>query len=645
MARAPNEKMIKARGLYDKDYKLVDIAKELDVPESTIRVWKNRYKWEKRNETFQNDKCNVSNGNEISWVDIENEYVTDINKKPCTLESLSKKYEVSLGMIQKYSMDNSWSEKRKNYKKRLKEKAIEKSVDIISDNIAEYKAKHLKVSDKILNEISKALDNPKELYTIVEKLRQGYGPGEFKEEITTEVLNVINDSKVVNLTNALDKIQKMQRQTLGILDAKDIKEEKTPEVENKHFDLPIRLIAPCYAEMDFDIEDKNHKEYVLKGGRGSTKSSVVALEFIKLIKNNPNMHGLALRKVSNTLKDSVFNQIKWAISALELDDEFHCTTSPLEITYKPTGQKIYFRGADDPFKIKSIKPPFGYIGLLWFEELDQFAGQEEIRNIEQSAIRGGDDAYIFKSFNPPKTKNNWANKYVTIPKESQYLIHTDYEMVPAKWLGKAFLDEAEYLKEVNPIAYEHEYKGIPNGNGGNVFENVTIKTITDEEIQSFDRLYFGIDWGWFPDPWAFNKVYYNAAQQKLYVIDEDRRIKTKNEKTAKILREEHSIKPNDKLVCDSSENKSIGDYKDYGLFARAAIKGPNSVEYSMKWLASLNEIIIDNARCPHTATEFLDYEYERDKDGEIITGYPDKNNHNIDAIRYAMEEVWRRRGQ
>lgn len=135
-----------------------------------------------------------------------------------------------------------------------------------------------------------------------------------------------------------------------------------------------------------------------------------------------------------------------------------------------------------------------------------------MRSIEQSAIRGGDDAFIFKTFNPPKTQNNWANKYIKIPKENQFQLHTTYENVPKKWLGKTFLEEAEHLKTVNPTTYEHEYLGIANGNGGNIFENVTVREITDEEIRVFDRIYYGVDWGWFPDPWAFNKMYYNSLQ-------------------------------------------------------------------------------------------------------------------------------------
>ena len=416
-------------------------------------------------------------------------------------------------------------------------------------------------------------------------------------------------------------------------------------IDGKPFELPARVIAPPYLAALYDIEEKEHREYIFKGGRGSTKSSFVGLEIINLIKKNPTMHALACRQVSNTLKDSVYNQIKWAISALDLDDEFYCTVSPIEITYKPTGQKIFFRGADDPTKIKSIKPPFGYIGILWLEELDQFAGPEAVRSIEQSAIRGGDDAYIFKSFNPPKTANNWANKYIKIPKDNQYQLHTTYLDVPKKWLGKTFIEEAEHLREVNYTAYEHEYLGIANGNGGNVFDNVVIREITDEEIKEFDRIYHGVDWGYYPDKYAYTKSYFDAARRKLYIYDEYCCNKKSNKETYTELVENHGVTPNDLIICDSAEPKSIGDYKSYGLFARGAEKGPDSVNYSMKWLQSLNEIIIDNRRAPNCAEEFMEYEYERDKNGDVISGYPDKNNHCIDSVRYGLNNIWKKRGQ
>lgn len=426
-------------------------------------------------------------------------------------------------------------------------------------------------------------------------------------------------------------------------------EKAAPKVddENKEIEyngIPATMIAPVFAPVLFDIREHKHTEYVFPGGRGSTKSSFISLEIIDLIMTNPEMHAVVMRQVADTLRGSVYQQMLWAIEALGLSDEFHATVSPMEITRKSTGQKIYFRGADDPGKVKSIKVPFGYIGILWLEELDQFVGPEAVRKIEQSVIRGGDVAYIFKSFNPPKSASNWANKYIKVPKATRLITWSNYTQIPEAWLGKPFLDEASFLKEVNPTAYENEYLGVANGTGGMVFDNVTIRKITDEEIAQFDRIHNGVDWGWYPDPYHFARCHYDAARLKLYIFMEYRCNKQSNRQTADKLME-MGISGNDLITCDSAEEKSVGDYKSYGLLARGAEKGPGSVEYSMKWLQSLVEIVIDNERCPETAEEFMEYEYERDKDGEVISGYPDKNNHAIDAVRYATNPIWKKRGQ
>lgn len=435
------------------------------------------------------------------------------------------------------------------------------------------------------------------------------------------------------------RIQLMQAQKEKFQKVDSEKEEETP-----YSGIPASMIAPVFAPVLFDIQEHKHTEYVFPGGRGSTKSSFVSLNVIDLIMTHPDMHAVVMRQVADTMRGSVYQQILWAIDALGLTDEFHATVSPMEITRKSTGQKIYFRGADDPGKVKSIKVPFGYIGILWLEELDQFAGPESVRKIEQSVIRGGDIAYIFKSFNPPKTISNWANKYIKVPKESRLVTYSTYKDVPERWLGKPFIEEAEFLKEVNPDAYENEYMGVANGSGGSVFDNVTIREITDTEIAQFDNILNGVDWGWYPDPYAFVRVHYDAARLTLYVWQEYTCNKQSNRQTADKLRQ-LGIRGNDLITCDSAEEKSVGDYKSYGLFARPAEKGPGSREYSFKWLQSLREIVIDNVRCPVAAEEFLNYEYERDKDDNVISGYPDGDDHCIDAVRYATNRIWKRRGE
>lgn len=310
------------------------------------------------------------------------------------------------------------------------------------------------------------------------------------------------------------------------------KSEPPVPVDKPYNGIPANMVAPAFSQMLFDIEEHEHSEYVLPGGRGSTKSSFVSLNVIDLIMKHDGMHACVLRQVADTLRSSVYQQVLWAISALGLEDEFNCTVSPLEITRISTGQKIYFRGADDPNKIKSIKVPFGYIGIVWFEELDQFHGEEAVRKIEQSVIRGGDIAYKFKSFNPPKSAQNWANKYIKIPRADRLVVESNYLSVPKKWLGKPFLDDAEFLKETNPTAYENEYLGVANGTGGNVFDNVIVREITDEEIENFDRIYNGVDWGWYPDLYAFVRVHYEPAQHRLYIFKEYTCNKQRNRKTA-----------------------------------------------------------------------------------------------------------------
>ena len=409
-----------------------------------------------------------------------------------------------------------------------------------------------------------------------------------------------------------------------------------------HIDLDI--VADVFHPMIRDIRKGNHSEYVLPGGRGSAKSSGISCIIPELIKNNPDMHALILRKVGNTIKDSVYAQMKWAIAKLGLEEEFRFKVSPFEITYIPTGQKIFFRGADDPLKIKSIKPEFGYIGILWLEELDQYAGPEEVRSIQQSAIRGGDKAFRFKSFNPPRSKNNWANEYTEeaeTQNDAAMVVRSTYLDVDPDWLGEQFINDAEHLKEVNPDAYENEYMGKANGNGGNVFEYIEDRPITDEEISHMDRIYQGVDFGWYPDAYAFIRAYYDSTREKIYLIDENYVNKTSNEVTAQWIKDKGY--DDYRIICDSAEPKSISDYRDMGLPAIGAVKGPGSVEYGFKWLQR-RTIVIDRNRTPNAYDEFTRYEYDRDKDGNIISGYPDGNDHAISAVRYAFEPLFNRRG-
>lgn len=588
MARAPNEKLNKALSLYQKGYKLIDIAKELDIPVGTIRSWKNRYHWDyDNNATLQKkeeNKCNVAN-KKVNKKSTNKESIAEEVKEVLENTELTEKQRLfciyyiedfNATKAYKKAYDCSYATAKVEGCKNLKKPNIKKEIDRLTKECLEEEEVEAKLLNKRLFETYMKIafsDINDYLEYGNEEVEGEFGPYiksyvniKHSFEVDGTLISEISQGKDGIKIKLQDKMKALewldkhygegtpeQKAKIDKLKA-EINKLNPPEaiIDGKPFELPARVIAPPYLAALYDIEEKEHREYIFKGGRGSTKSSFVGLEIINLIKKNPTMHALCCRKVSNTLKDSVFNQLKWAISALDLEDEFTSTVSPIEITYKPTGQKIYFRGADDPTKIKSIKPPFGYIGIVWFEELDQFAGPEEIRNIEQSAIRGGDDAYIFKSFNPPKTANNWANKYVKIPKDNQYQLHTTYLDVPKKWLGKTFIEEAEHLKEVNYTAYEHEYLGIANGNGGNVFDNVVIREITDEEIKEFDRIYHGVDWGYYPDKYAYTKSYFDAARRKLYIYDEYCCNKKSNKETYAELVENHGVTPNDLIICDSA---------------------------------------------------------------------------------------------
>ena len=409
--------------------------------------------------------------------------------------------------------------------------------------------------------------------------------------------------------------------------------------DESKYELPARVLGKAFVDINRQI--KPNIEYVFEGGRGGLKSSFVAFKIVELIKNNPQMHACITRQVAGTLKDSVYANMKWAINELGLMEEFECKVSPLEIKYIKTGQTIYFRGLDDETKLKSIKPEFGYIGILWKEEKDQMKGDAQERSVNQSVLRGGDESYDFSSYNPPKSKSNWVNRIKLVPNPKRVIHHSSYLEAPAEWLGQKFIDDAAHLKEINPEAYEHEYLGVPNGDGGNVFEYLEIRDITDEEISHMDRIFAGVDFGWYPDQFCYLRTYYDSAREKIYLIDELYVNKWSNSKTAEWIKKKGY--DDYTMICDSAEPKSVNDFRDAGLPARGAIKGPGSIEYGFKFLQT-KTIVIDPKRTPNAYKEITEYEYDRDKEGNVISGYPDGNDHAISALRYAYEPLFNRRG-
>ena len=429
--------------------------------------------------------------------------------------------------------------------------------------------------------------------------------------------------------------------------------------------IPIKdNVIPMYDDVLIDILEHKHTHYTFPGGRGSTKSSFVGgISVPLLVVQNPNCHAVCFRQVANTIQNSTFAQVTWGIYQLGLESLFSIPkTYSTGITYLPTGQKILFMGMDDPNKVKSIKLPFGYVGITWWEELDQYSGEKALRKALQSTMRGGDKFWDFRTFNPPISRNNWANEYADLAetRANTRVVRNTYLDVPVNWLGTQFIEEAEELKEINPKAYEHEYLGIPVGTGGDVFQNaedldmeqiVELKDGNDVVYkrvplwQTFDHVYNGIDWGFAKDPFRFVKMHFDRKKLDLYIFDEYSTLKTRNKTVFDTLYEDlKKVNKSELVIADSAEEKSIADFKAYGAFIRGAEKGPESVRYGIKWLQGLRHIYIDKRRCPETYKEFVNYEYEQDKDGNFISAYPDANNHSIDATRYALEKYWKRKG-
>lgn len=401
-----------------------------------------------------------------------------------------------------------------------------------------------------------------------------------------------------------------------------------------------KLVGGSFWASHLAVKEGRVTELVEKGGRGSGKSSFLSIELLLFLLRHPDSHAVAVRKVANTLRSSVYAQILWAIEALGLTGLFKCTLSPMECVYLPTGQKILFFGMDDPGKLKSIKVTRGYIGVCWFEELDQFE-EEEIRSVEQSVFRGGQVTLSLKSFNPPPFPSHWVNCLEEKP--GRRVHHSSYLELPEDWLGQRFLNDARHIRKTRPLVYKNEYLGQCAGLGSNIFQNLRLEQISDGQLARFDRVVAGVDWGWWPDPWAFNRMHYDPARRTLYIFEELTRHKASNQETGgEVLRR---VARGELVIADSAETKSVEDYRSMGINCRGAEKGPGSVSYSMKWLQSLDAIVIDPKRCPDTAKEFAVYEYERGKDGQVIPGYPDRDNHHIDAVRYGTSLIWRRRGK
>jgi phage terminase large subunit len=396
------------------------------------------------------------------------------------------------------------------------------------------------------------------------------------------------------------------------------------------------LIAPSYFDLWRDAREGECDELWLHGGRGSGKSSFVSVFIICGLMDDPGANAIVYRKVADTLRESVYAQLKWAIDLLGVSDWFRMKLSPLEIEYRPTGQRILFRGSDKPEKSKGVKLQKGYFKYLWFEELTEFSGMRDIRTIKASILRGTEEKTLtFYSYNPPMSASNWVNQEARSEKKGRVSHRSDYRDVPQAWLGDAFVLEAEALKQSDPREYRHMYLGEVTGTGAQVFENLALRRLTPRQWQGL-RTYSGLDFGFASDPDAFVRCAYDGRRRILYIVDEFAAPGLLADTLAKAVK---ARAHEDIVTCDSAEPRSIAELRSRGVRVIPAKKGPDSVAHGMKWLQSRAKIVIDPKKTPRAAEEFSAYEYQRDKAGEALPFYPDRNNHLIDAARYALESV------
>lgn len=400
------------------------------------------------------------------------------------------------------------------------------------------------------------------------------------------------------------------------------------------------LMANTFESVMRDILSENHAEYWFKGGRSSTKSSFISLMIVLGLLIDKKANAIIYRRVGNTIRDSVYAQITWAIDALGVSAAFKFRNSPMEITIKKTGQRIMFRGADDPVKSKSIKLSYGYFRYLWFEELTEFRSPDDIRSIKQSIFRGVEKAQTFYSYNPPKTANTWVNLAALEDDPRRLVHHSTYLDVPREWLGSEFIAMAESVKATNERAYKNEYLGEVTGTGGTVFDNLEVREITDDEINTLDRFYNGLDFGFAVDPDAFTRWAYDRRARKLYAIAEFYAPHVNID----VLSDKVQSQVSREIVrCDSADPRMIAELQRRSLNAIGVKKGAGSRDHGFRWLQDQASIIIDPKRTPNIAREFQSYEYPRDKNGNFIPTYPDGDDHTIDSCRYALEpEIGRR---
>ena len=381
----------------------------------------------------------------------------------------------------------------------------------------------------------------------------------------------------------------------------------------------------------------------VKGSRASKKSSTQSLKVITEIIENPNINWLVVRKVERTLRDSCYAQLKWAIHRLKVDNFFKCSTSPLEITYKPTGQKILFRGLDDPLKVTSITVEVGSLCRLWIEEAYEITSEDAFDRLDES-IRGqlpkGMYHQVVLTFNPWSDRHWLKKRFFDEPSKNVLAMTTNY-------MCNEFLSEADLVlfKEMkkNPRRYRTAGLGEWGIVEGLVYENWEERVFDVHEIsiRPSVRSAFGMDFGYVNDPSTLFCGLVDTVAREIYVFDEMYEKGMSNEDIKDRVSEMGYSK--ERIKADSAEPKSIAYLRKAGLTRiRAAKKGPDSIRAGISIIQDYKIII--HPRCVNFITEISNYTWDKDKFDNAINKPIDDFNHLMDAMRYAMEEFDGRKG-
>lgn len=394
-----------------------------------------------------------------------------------------------------------------------------------------------------------------------------------------------------------------------------------------------------------EVIGKGYKEFwdfkgryrVCKGSRASKKSKTTALNFIFRIMKHKEANLLVVRRFFGTLKDSCYTELKWAINRLGVESLFECRLSPLEIIYKPTGQKIYFRGLDDPIKITSITVDVGCLCWLWIEEAYEIESEENFNMLDES-IRGATPSGLFKQITltlNPWNERHWIKKRFFDEKSSDILaITTNYKC--NEWLDEADLRVFEKMKKSNPRRYQVAGLGNWGITDGLVYENWSENMFSLEDVINLKGIesVFGLDFGYTNDPTALFCGLVDLKNKVIYVFDEIYEKGLSNEKIAKKIFEKGFAK--EKIVCDCAEPKSIDRLKELGIRrACPARKGKDSLKNGIDFIQEFRVLI--HPKCENFIREIGEYCWKKDKFGRCINEPIDEGNHLMDAMRYGLE--------